>query len=135
MLPLERDKTGPVHIRLDPVCSCCHADPSMQPGEFSAMPLSAQPPQKIHMRWARDTQVARSPCPLGSHCLLGPFSSGSAPHEREPASLPALQRFEEIGRAQEWLRAEPAAGSGRFGQRRWSVLHQQPRLPIPTLSA
>lgn len=51
-------------------------------------------------------ELARSPHPLVSHGLLGPFASDSAPLEGEPCSVPALQKFGEIGRAQESLKAD-----------------------------
>lgn len=46
----------------------------------------------------RDAGVGQGPHPLVPHCVLGPFSSGPAPQEGESCSLPALQKFGEIGR-------------------------------------
>lgn len=110
----------PIDTRLQSVCSCYFWEPSTQPGELLAMPLHAGGPGKIHMGWARGTQSWP-----GAHVLwsLSPWPRFflAQPHKKEsPASVPALQRSGEIGRAQGCLKADTAAGFGRCGQQWWS---------------
>lgn len=65
-------------------------------------------------------RAGREPTSSGL-CLLGPVFFLAQPHKKEsPASVPALQRSGEIGRAQGCLKADTAAGFGRCGQQWWS---------------
>lgn len=70
------------------------------------------------MQWARGPQSWP-----GAHDLrsLSPWPLFFwLSHKKEiSASVPALQRFGEIGRAQERLKAETAAGLGSYRQQWW----------------
>lgn len=70
--------------------------------DATTCPMSRRHPHVVDETYPK---LARSPHPLVSHCLLGPFASVPAPLEGEPCFVPALQKFGEIGRAQEPLKA------------------------------
>ena len=74
------------------------------------------------MWWARNTQSWPAAHILSSLAVSSAPFLLAQPHKKEnSASVPALQRSGETGRAQECLKAEATAGSSRCGQQpQWS---------------
>lgn len=106
VLASDREQTAPISTWLHSVCSHYPSEPSTQPGECSATPLQAQGPGETHVRWARNAQRWPAAHILSSLTVSSaPFLLAQSHKKESAASVPALQRPGEIGRAQECLKA------------------------------